>query len=153
MKIEKDYEELLELFNKNKVKYCIVGAFAVALYAKPQYTKDMDILIEHSKENAKKIVEALNKFGFKSLNLKESDFTQKGKIIQLGYEPVRVDILTSLEGCGFKEIWRDKTIGSYGKQKVFFIGLKELIKNKRKSNRKQDKADLEILLLVKRNSL
>ena len=151
MRTEKDYEELLKLFNKNKVKYCIVGAYAVAIYAVPRYTKDIDILIEASKENAQKIIKALNEFGFSSLKLTEKDFVQTEKIIQLGYEPVRVDILTSIEGCDFKEVWENKTKGAYGKQKVFFIGLNELVKNKKASKRKQDKIDLEILLSKKKN--
>lgn len=152
MKVEKDYEELLRLLNKNKVKYCIVGAYAVAFHAKPRYTKDMDILVEPDIENGKKILKALKEFGFEELNLKEDDFTQKGIIIQLGYEPVRVDIVTSIEGCTFEEVWRGKVEGCYGKEKVFFIGLNELIKNKRKSKRKQDEIDLEILLKAKRKN-
>lgn len=146
MKVEKDFEELLELFNKNKVKYCIVGAYAVALYAKPRYTKDMDILVEPSIKNAHKIIKSLNGFGFKNLGLAETDFSQKNKIIQLGYEPVRVDIITSIEGSSFKQIWKNKKISQYGKQKVFFIGINELIKTKKASTRKQDKLDLDILL-------
>lgn len=146
MRIEKDFEELLKLFNKNKVKYCIVGAYAVAFYAKPRYTKDMDILMEPETENAKRIVKSLNEFGFKGVGLKKEDFIQKGTIIQLGYEPVRVDIITSIEGCSFKEVWKNRKSGMYGKEKVFFIGKNELIKNKKASKRKQDKIDLDILL-------
>ncbi len=146
MGIEKDFEELLKLFNRNKVKYCIVGAYAVDFYAKPRYTKDRDILIEPETENAKRIVKSLNEFGFKSLGLGEKDFNQKGAIIQLGYEPVRVDIMTSIEGCDFKEVWKNRKSGMYGKEKVFFIGKNELIKNKKASRRKQDKVDLDILL-------
>ena len=149
MRIEKDFEELLELLNKNKVKYCIIGAYAVAFHAKPRYTKDMDILVEPDVKNAQKIVRALNEFGFESLGLTEEDFTQKGTIIQLGYEPVRVDIITSIDGCDFVEVWKNKKSGMYGGEKVFFIGKNELIKNKRISNRKQDKMDLDILLPAK----
>lgn len=149
-RVEKDYEELLRLFNKHKVKYCIVGAFAVAFYAKPRYTKDMDIMIEPSVENAERIINALNEFGFRSLELSNEDFSKEGKIIQLGYEPVRVDILTSIEGCDFEEVWKNKIKGRYGKEWVYFIGLDELIKNKRISKRKQDKVDLEILLIAKK---
>ena len=145
MAVEKDYEELLKLFNKHKVRYCIVGAYAVAFYAKPRYTKDIDILVEPESGNARKIINALNEFGFKSLGLKESDLNRPDKIIQLGYEPVRVDIITAIEGCNFKKVWQNKTIGIYGKQKVFFIGIKELIKNKKASGRKQDKVDWEVL--------
>ncbi len=150
MKTEKDFEELLKLFNKNKVKYCIVGAYAVAFYAEPRYTKDMDILVEPEKDNAHRIVKSLAEFGFKSLGLEEKDFIQKGKIIQLGYEPVRVDLITSIEGCDFQEAWKNRAVGTYGKQKVIFIGLKELIKNKKKSGRKQDSVDISILMSKKK---
>ena len=81
MKTEKDFEELLKLFNKNKVKYCIVGAYAVAFYAEPRYTKDMDIFVEPDKDNARRIIKSLEEFGFKSLTLKEKDFIRKRKNI------------------------------------------------------------------------
>ena len=74
MKAEKDFEELFALFNKHRVRYCIVGSFAVAFYARPRYTKDIDVLIEPSRENSRKVVRALNAFGFESLNLSEKDF-------------------------------------------------------------------------------
>jgi hypothetical protein len=118
----------------------------VALYTKPRYTKDIDILVEPNKNNGRNIVKALNEFGFKSLGLTETDFTSGGKIIQLGYEPLRVDLITSIGGASFEEVWKNKKTAGYGKEKVFFIGKKELIKAKKASNRKQDKADLEMLL-------
>ena len=150
MKVEKDYEELLKLFNKNKVAYCIVGAYAVALYAKPRYTKDMDILVKPDSVNAGKVLKSLAKFGFKNLSLSKKDFSVEGKIIQLGYEPLRVDILTSIDGCTFDGIWKTKTRGVYGNEKVFFIGLNELIKNKKATKRKQDSVELKGLLIIKR---
>lgn len=146
MLVEKDYEDLLRLFNKNKVKYCIVGSFAVGFYAKPRYSKDIDILIEPSLENGARIVKALEEFGFGSLNLKATDFAQKRQIIQLGYEPVRVDLITSIKGLDFGEVWKHRKRGTYGRQKVNFIGLNDLIKSKKCSSRKQDQADLESLL-------
>ena len=149
MKVEKDYEDILGLFKKHKVRYCIIGAFAVAYYARPRYTKDLDLLVSTDLQNGERIVRALNEFGFKSLDLKKEDFHEEAKIIQLGYEPVRIDILTSIEGCSFEEVWKKRRIGTYGKEKVYFIGLEELITNKRKSKRKQDKVDLEILLRIR----
>ncbi|MDI6780741.1 MAG: hypothetical protein QME49_01315 [bacterium] len=145
MKVEKDYEDLLRLLNKHKVTYCIVGAYAVAFYARPRYTKDLDILVEPDIKNGRRIVNALNEFGFQSLSLKEEDFSQKGMIVQLGYEPIRIDIITSIKGCTFQEVWDKKQTGIYGEEEVFFIGRDELIKNKEISSHKQDKVDLEIL--------
>jgi hypothetical protein len=127
------------------VKYCIIGAYAVAFYAQPRYTKDLDILIKADFKNGKRIVKAFNEFGFKSLNLSEKDFSLKDRIIQLGYEPLRVDILTSIQGCSFEQVWKNKKTGIYGKEKVFFIGIDELIKNKKILKRKEDKVDLNIL--------
>jgi len=149
MKVEKDYEELLKLFNMNKVKYCIIGAYAVALYARPRYTKDIDILVDPDIKNARRIIKSLNEFGFKALGLEKEDFAQENKIIQLGYEPVRIDILTSVQGLTFNEIWKNKKKSCYGKQKAYFIGKNELIKSKKISGRKLDKVDLDILLGTK----
>ena len=155
MKVEKDYEELLESFNKNKVKYCIIGAYALAFFARPRYTKDIDILVENSIENARRILKALNEFGFGSLQLSEEDFTESGQIIQLGYEPVRIDLITSIRGVDFQQIWKNRVTGKFGQQQVFFIGMDDLIASKKISNRRQDQADLEVLQEVlnrKKNS-
>ena len=145
METQRDYEDLLKLFNKHKVKYCIIGAYAVAFYARPRYTKDIDVLVDTNIENAKKILKALNEFGFRNTGLSVKDFTKKGRIVQLGYEPVRIDILTSIKGISFKKIWDNRKKGTYGEQKINFVSLKDLIKIKNISKRKQDIADLEIL--------
>jgi hypothetical protein len=144
-KVEKDFEELLRLFNKHKVRYCIIGAFAVGFYARPRYTKDLDIIVEPSLKNGEKIIAALKDFGFSSLDLTPKDFSIKGRFIQLGYEPIRIDLTTAIEGLSFTAIWKNRKKGVLGKTKVNFIGLAELIRNKKKSKRKQDLADLEIL--------
>lgn len=146
MKTEKDYEEFLELLNKHDIRYCIIGAFALAFHARPRYTKDMDILVEATNDNAKRLLAALREFGFGSLNLSVEDFSSKGNIIQLGYEPVRIDIITSIKGLEFADIWESRIQGPYGKQTVNFIDRQNLIRSKKLSNRAQDKADLDLLL-------
>ena len=145
VKVEKDYEELLQLFNKHSVRYCIAGSYALAYYARPRYTKDMAIMVEYSPENARRIMTALREFGFGSLPLSEQDFTEPGQIIQLGYEPVRIDLITSIKGMDFEKIWENRSYGQYGRQQVFFIGLNDLIESKKKANRSQDRVDLEVL--------
>jgi predicted nucleotidyltransferase len=145
MKVEKDYEEFLKLLNKHSVKYCIIGAFAVAFYAKPRYTKDIDIFIEPSKENAEKILKVLKEFGFGELIISIEDLTQEGNILQLGYEPLRIDFLNKLEGFEFQMIWKNRVMGNYGSETVPFIGLDDLIKNKKMSDRLSDRVDIEIL--------
>ena len=150
MKVEKDYEEFLSLFNKHKVKYCIIGAFAVAFYAKPRYTKDIDILVEPCKDNAQKILKVLEEFGFGDLSISQDDLTTEGNILQLGYEPLRIDLLTKLEGFLFQDIWKNKRTGEYGSEKVNFIGLDDLIQNKKQSDRPTDRIDIDLLEKARR---
>jgi len=145
MRVEKDFEELLGLFNKHKVKYCIVGAFAVGFHGYPRYTKDMDIFVEPFLKNGQNIVRALTEFGFGSMKLTPQDFTAKGTIIQLGYEPVRVDLINSIKGCDFNQAWANKAVGKYGKYKVFFMGADELITTKKSAHRQQDRLDAALL--------
>lgn len=145
MKVEKDYEEFLNLLNKHNVKYCIIGAFAVAFYAKPRYTKDIDILVESSKENAQRVLKVLEEFGFGELAISIEDLTRDGNILQLGYEPLRIDLLNRLEGFQFQDIWQNRVTGEYGSESVHFIGLDDLIKNKKMSDRPSDKIDIELL--------
>ena len=145
MRAEKDYEEFLSLLNKHNVKYCIIGAFAVAFYAKPRYTKDIDILVEPRKENARRILKVLEEFGFGELIISVEDLTREGNILQLGYEPLRIDILNKLEGFEFRDIWKNRVEGTYGSEIVCFIGLDDLIRNKKMSDRPSDRIDIELL--------
>lgn len=143
--VEKDYEEFLRLLNKHKVKYCIVGAYALACYAAPRFTKDMDVFLEQSLDNVHRVVGALREFGFTDLNLTDEDLMEPKTVIQLGYEPVRIDLVTSIDGCTFGGVWKNRKKGRYGGERVFFIGLNDLIRNKRIANRKQDQADLDLI--------
>ncbi len=148
-KSEKDYEDLLRLFNTHRVRYCIVGAFAVGFHALPRYTKDMDILIEPSLSNGERIVRALREFGFGCLKISAADFAHAGRFIQLGYEPVRVDLITSIQGVSFADAWKHRRKGLFGETGTCFIGLDDLIKNKQSAGRKQDMADLDVLKKAK----
>lgn len=145
MEAQKDFKELLELFNEHKVEYVIVGAHALAYYGAPRYTGDMDILVRPNIENATRIIAALTKFGFGKLGLKTVDFSEPDKITQLGYPPVRIDLMTSLTGLSWNEIFPNKLEGTYGNVSVYFIGKDQYILNKRKTGRKKDLADLEAL--------
>jgi len=145
MKVEKDFREFIALLNRHDVHYLIIGGFAYSFYAEPRYTKDIDILIEQSKKNAKKILDALKDFGFTDIGLTEKDFLESGQVIQLGVAPVRIDILTSIKGMDFQKFWKNRVAGRYGDIDVFFISKQDLIKCKRASGRKQDLADIEKL--------
>jgi hypothetical protein len=96
-------------------------------------------------ENAKKIISALTDFGFGSLDLTADDFCLPGRVVQFGTPPVRIDILTSISGVQWDEVYKNKIPDSYGDVPVFFIGRNEYIVNKRSSGRKKDIADLEAI--------
>ena len=103
MEIQKDFKELLELFNTHKVEYLIVGGYALAFHGAPRLTGDIDLLIKADPENAKRIINALEEFGFGSMELSEVDFTSPNNVIQLGVPPVRVDIMTSIAAVGWEK--------------------------------------------------
>jgi len=145
MEIQKDFKELLELFNTHKVEYLIVGGYALAFHGAPRFTGDIDLLVKADSENAKRILSALEDFGFGSLELSEADFTSQNNVIQLGAPPVRVDIMTSLTAIGWEKAHADKVQGNYGDTPTYFISKADFITNKRALGRKKDLADLEAI--------
>ncbi len=144
MKVEKDFEEFIALLNKHEVQYVIVGAFAVSFHAQPRFTGDIDFFIDNSSANIQSLLLALKEFGFESLNLAEKDFDEDS-IIQLGYEPNRIDLITSISGVSFKKAYSNRVDGKYGDEAAAFISLDDLIANKKASDRLKDKSDLELL--------
>lgn len=144
-KVQKDFAELLRCFNRRRVRYCIVGAFAVGFHAVPRYTKDLDLLVEPTVANGERVCRALKDFGFGSLQITPQDFATKGRFIQLGYEPVRVDLITAIAGVTFDQVWAHRSRSRYGTVSVPYIGVNELAKSKRAAHRPQDLADLELL--------
>ncbi len=149
MRVEKDFEEFIKLLNIHKAKYLIVGAYAVTFYSAPRNTGDIDIFIDSSKTNAIKISKALRDFGFESLGITIEDLMKDDIIIQLGIEPNRIDLITSLSGVKFEEAFKTKIKGQFGSQQVYFISFDNLIKNKSATGRTKDKADVELLLKFK----
>lgn len=145
MEIQPDYKELFGLFNAHNIRYIIVGSYALAFHGAPRFTGDIDILVKPDTENANKIMKALYDFGFGSVGLKESDFLSPDKIIQLGYPPVRIDLITSISGVDWDTAEQGCVPGQYGEVPVRYLGKKEFILNKRSTNRKKDLADLEAL--------
>jgi len=143
--LNQDFKEFIQSLNDNGVHYLVVGGYAVALHGYPRYTKDIDIWVEMTAENASKILKALDQFGFGSLEVKPSDFTIPDQMLQLGRPPRRIDILTTLPGVDFSECYSERTIVELDGVSVNFIDLENLKKNKKATGRHQDLADLEKL--------
>lgn len=143
--LNRDFREFIESLKSNNVRYLIVGGYAVAFHGHPRYTKDLDVWIEPSEENADKVLRALKDFGFGSLDLTREDFLLAGQVIQLGYPPNRIDLLNSPSGVTFAECYESRIEIEIEKTKICVIDLENLKKNKRASGRLQDLADVEKL--------
>lgn len=143
--IEGDFLDFVQLCNKHNVKYLVIGGFAVSVHGYPRYTKDLDICIQRTEENAEKLLMVMDDFGFASLKLAKEDFLKPNLITQLGHEPLRIDILNEIDGISFDEAWTNRKVVNYQNIEVPFIGYSDLLKVKLKAGRPQDIADVEKL--------
>ena len=143
MILEKDFEDFVKLLNKYNVAYMVVGGYALALHGKPRHTGDLDIWIDVSEDNAAKLVLVLHEFGMGSIGLEKEDFLKPGFMSQIGYPPLRIDILNSIDGVSFSEaILGMQIIHLDDDLFLNYIGLDDFIINKQASGRKQDLADI-----------
>ena len=150
MRIEKDYRDFLKLLGEKKAKYLIVGGFAYSYYAEPRYTKDIDILVEATEENGARVAAAIAEFWGMKPGVKPADFLRPDLIVQLGFAPVRIDLITACSGIEFRSAWKKRTRARYGDVDVFFISLDDLIKNKKAVGRDRDQLDVKYLERVKK---
>ncbi|MEP7141271.1 MAG: hypothetical protein ABI707_00310 [Ferruginibacter sp.] len=148
---QKDFEDFIALCNKYELEYLVIGGFAVSIHGYPRTTKDLDVCINRTEENAKKILSILNDFGFGSLNFKMEDFLKADMIAQLGYPPVRIDILNDLNGIDFDLAFNNKRLVNMNGIPTNFIGYNELLTNKERAGRDQDLLDIK--KLKERNKL
>jgi hypothetical protein len=145
MEVQPDFRELLALFNANQVEYMVIGGYALAFHGAPRFTGDLDVFVKPDPENARRIIESLDQFGFKSVELSVDDFQAPDRVVQLGVPPVRVDILTAITGVSWAEAVAGRVEGKYGDIPVYYIGREQFAANKRATGRRRDLADLEAL--------
>ncbi len=145
MELNQDFKEFIELLNVNEVEYLVVGGYAVGFHGHPRYTGDIDFWVAISRENAEKIIVVLRDFGMGVLALQAEDFMKEDMIIQIGYEPNRIDILTSVTGISFDDCYSQKVRAEFDEITVDFIDIRNLKKNKAASGRGKDLGDLENL--------
>jgi hypothetical protein len=142
---EPDFIDFIELLNLHHVDYMIVGAHALAYHGRPRHTGDLDIWIKPSTENASRMIAVLDDFGFSSLGLTEEDFLKDNYVTQLGYPPLRIDILNSISGVEFDEAYSNKVEAEIDDLQVNFINVAEFIKNKEATGRTKDLGDIASL--------
>lgn len=148
----KHFQEFIELLEKNRVSYLIVGGYAVGVHGFPRYTGDLDVFVAINERNAERIVQTFTDFGFGDIGLSPDDFTEEELVVEIGREPMKIQILTGIDGVKFNECQTSALPIDLGGIKVPFIGFSELLKNKAASPRAKDKIDLEELKRIKQEN-
>lgn len=147
MKIElnRDWTEFLSALISNRVRFVLVGGHAVAGHGEPRLTEDLDVFVERSPVNARKLRKALVEFGFGNVAPTASELARPHKVFMLGHKPWRIDILTSIDGVSFAQAWKSRVEAEFKNAPLYVIGREMLIKNKRAAGRDQDRADVALL--------
>ena len=145
MDVSVDYRDLFSAFNTHKVKYLVVGAYAVGYYAEPRFTKDLDVWVSADEANAARVYRALRTFGAPLTALRPHHFTNARMVYQIGVAPIRVDVLMGLPSVNFAAAWRRRRRSTYAGVPIYMISRIDLIRSKRRAGRAQDRLDLEML--------
>jgi len=141
----KDFREFLQLLNSRKIEYLVIGGYAVGYHGYPRATGDMDVWIAMTERNASEMANALKEFGFDLPAVKKELFLKEGNVIRMGVPPMRLEILTSIDGVRFEDCFENRVIADFGTFKANFISKDDLLANKRASGRPKDIADLDAL--------
>jgi hypothetical protein len=140
-----DFKDLLRIFAEEGVEFLVVGAYAVIHHTQPRYTKDLDVWVKPSPENAKRVSRAFLRFGVPMVEVTEADFAKEGLQYAIGLPPSQIDFLTSLPGADFESAWKDHVEGKSGGVTVPFLGAPQLIAAKTVAGRPQDLVDIDEL--------
>jgi hypothetical protein len=143
--MNRDFRDLLAEFNVQGVDFLIVGAHALAAHGHIRATQDFDVWVRPEAENAKRVYRALQAFGAPLQDLTEADLAIPGIIFQIGVDPIRIDVITAIDGVDFTEAWANRMITKFDDQPASVLSREDLIRNKRAAGRTQDLADLERL--------
>ena len=145
MTLDPDFREFFDTLNACKVRYMVVGGYALAHHGAPRYTGDIDVWVDGTASNSERVVEALAAYGFASLSLDPLTFAVPNVVVQLGYPPLRIDIMTTPSGVAFDSCYQHKVSVSSGNVDFDVIGIECFRANKAASGRDKDRADLEAL--------
>ncbi len=150
--LPRDFRDFIALLNAKRVKYLVVGGYAVAFHGYPRATQDLDIFIEATHRNASALLRAFAEFGFAAVDVAPEYFLDKGQVVWLGREPHKLEILNDISGVTFAECYAQRVRAKLGGLSINFISLPDLLANKRASGRNKDLADLDYLPKIKTRS-
>jgi len=145
MAVNPDFRDLFSAFNDAGAEYLLVGAHAVAIYAQPRYSKDMDVWVRPTRENAERVFQALARFGAPLEGVTPEDFADPEMIYQIGVAPNRIDVIMAIAGVDFERAWTGRVEKTYGGVPIHVIGKADLVRAKKASGRPQDLLDVEAL--------
>ena len=143
--MNQDFQDLLRELCDAKAKFLVVGAYALAVHGIPRATGDIDVWIESTPENARRVYSALRSFGAPLGELSVEDLSTQDIVFQMGLPPRRIDILTSISGVDFADAWPNRVEAEFGAVTVPVLGVREMIRNKHQSGRPKDLIDADAL--------
>lgn len=147
--LNRHFREFIALLEKQRVRYLVIGGYAVGLHGFPRYTGDLDVFVAVSPENADRVLAAFAEFGFADLGLAAADFLERDTVVEIGREPMKIQVLTGIDGVTFEQCYAGRVEFDDAGLRIPFIGLEELLKNKAASPRGKDQIDLVELQKVK----
>jgi hypothetical protein len=140
-----DFRDMLSAFLDQGVEFLVVGGYAMAAHRLPRATKDLDLWVNPTADNAQRVLQALDAFGAPRHGLTEADLTVEGTIYQVGVPPNRVDVITTVDGVRFADAWDAREAVDVDGLRIPIIGRRHLIANKRAVGRAQDLVDADLL--------
>lgn len=145
MDLPPDWSEFISLLLRHRVRFLLIGAHALAIHGRPRATLDLDLFVEASRANARRVGAVLAEFGFAESAAQWQHLAVPDRMLRLGREPMRIDILTEISGVSFATAWKNRVSGAFGAHRVQVIGLRDYRRNKRASGRTKDLLDLALL--------
>lgn len=145
MDLAPDFDEFIASLTAHGVEFVIVGAYALAFHGAPPFTGDLDILVRPTLDNATRLLNALEAFGFPVTELTPEAVADQRRMLQMGMPPVQIHVMSAISGVEWDEAWADRIEGSLGRHTVHFLGRESFLRNKRAAARPQDLADIDAL--------
>ena len=145
MELAPDFDEFIASLTAHGVEFVVVGAYALALHGAPRFTGDLDILVRPSLENAARVLETLEAFGFPVPDLSPEAIADRRRMLQMGVPPVQIHLMSAISGVEWDEVWFDRVEGVLGRNRVCFLGRETFLRNKRAAGRPKDLADIDAL--------
>jgi hypothetical protein len=137
-----DFDEFCALLSAHHVEYVVIGAYALAFHGAPRFTGDLDLLVRPTDDNGRRVLAAIEAFGFPTAPVTPADIVAGRKVIEMGVPPIQLHVMSAIDGVTWEEVWETRQTGTLGPHAVFFIGQEAFVRNKRAAGRPKDRNTL-----------